>query len=519
MTYKLSLLLAFALPAITLPLAAQTIQDALRYSSEISVGSARGQAVGGAVGALGGEVAAIYVNPAAVGFFRNSDLSLSIGYQYVNNANYYLGNKENAKKGGPKLDACTIVMRNKTKEHPLVFAMGVNRLNNFRENVSYQGDISNSSQSLNYFMQADNLNLTNPDVLLSADQDVTLRHAASLAYETYLINPYAIGGVYKFTSAAEADDYSIRVNQSHQILTRGGMTELSLVFGQQHNEKLSLGGSLNMGFINENKQDIWKETNINPVHADLNYFEVTQTSKTNGIGVSVKFGGIYKPIVPLNLGLTLKSPTWYGISKDFQTDMVTDTKSAGVVVASTMYMIDDTTQSSPDNLNYSLRTPWKATASAVLLFNTAGNPGLPYGFISADYELSNYNAMKVKYGNALDTRYFGEQVKATYGTTGNIRIGAEVKYLLYALRLGFAHYGNPYKAGSIDGSRTYYSGGVGYKANSGFYIDLSLITGGNQQRQEVPYEMLPNKYGYVNPPAAQTTTFTTRVSTTFGVKF
>jgi hypothetical protein len=519
MKHKLALLLTLALPVAIHPIAAQSLQEALKFSSDISTGSARGQAVGGAVGALGGEVAAIYVNPAAVGFFRNSDLSLSIGYQYIKNANYYLGNKEISKRGGPKLDDFTIVMRNKTKERPLVFAMGVNRQNNFRENVTYQGNISNSSQSLNYLMQADNANVTNPDVLLSVDQDVALRHAASLAYATYLINPYPIGGVYKFTSAAEADDYSIRVNQYHKILTRGGTTELALVFGQQHSEKLSLGGSLNMGFISENTQDIWQETNINPVHADLNYFQVTQTTKTNGIGVSVKFGGIYKPIVPLNLGLTLKSPTWYGISKDFQTDMITDTKSSGVVEASTIYMIDDTTQSTPDNLNYSLRTPWKATASAVLLFNTAGNPGLPYGFISADYELSNYDAMKVKYGNALDTRYYGEQVKATYRTTGNIRVGAEVKYLLYALRLGFAHYESPYKSSALDGSRTYYSGGVGYKANSGFYIDLSLITGGNQKRREVPFEMLPNNYGYVNPPEAQITSFSTRVSATFGVKF
>ncbi|PWV57131.1 hypothetical protein [Chitinophaga sp. S165] len=519
MKYKLALLLTFALQAITRPIIAQSIQEALRYSSDISTGSSRGQAVGGAVGALGGEVAAIYVNPAAAGFFRNSDLSISIGYQHISNTNYYLGNKGISKRGGPKFDDFTIVMRNKTKEHPLVFAMGVNRLNNFRENVTYQGNIANSSQSLNYFMQADNANITNPDLLLSPDENVTLRHTASLAYATYLINPYAIGGLYKFTSAAEADDNSILVNQYHKTLTRGGTTELSLVFGQQHNDKLSLGGSLNMGFISEDIQDIWKETNINPVHADLNYFQVTKTTKINGIGVSVKFGGIYKPIVPLNLGLSLKSPTWYGVNKKYQTDMVTDTKSAGVVTASTIYMIDDTTQSEADYLDYSLRTPWKATASAVLLFNTAGSPNLPYGFISADYELSDYRSMKVKYGDGLNNRRYSEQVKAAYQTVGNLRVGAEVKYLLYALRLGYAHYGNPYKTSLIDGSRTYYSGGVGYKSNSGCYIDLSLITGGNQKRREIPFEMLPNKYGYVNPPEAQVTSSSTRVSATFGVKF
>ncbi|MCF6407421.1 hypothetical protein L3C95_31290 [Chitinophaga filiformis] len=519
MTYKLSLLLAFALPAITYPVAAQTLQDVLKFSSDIPVGSARGQAIGGATGALGGEVAAIYVNPAAAAFFRSSDLSFSLGYQHINNTNYYLGNKDNAKRGGLKFDNFTLLMRSKEKERPLVFAMGVNRTNNFREDVYYQGSIANSSQSLNYFIQADNAHVSNPDALLSAGQDVAIRHAASLAYQTYLINPYREGDQYKFTSAAEADDYSILVHQSHHILTHGGITELALVFGKQHSDKLYFGGSMNIGFIKQGQQDIWEERNINPVHADLNAYQVTQTTTTNGIGVNLKLGGIYKPAAPLNLGLTFQSPTWYGVNKDYQTDMLTDTKSAGVVRASTVYMIDDTTQSETDNLNYSVRTPWKATASAVVLFNTGGNPDHPYGFISVDYELDDYRSMKLKYGDALDNHYYAEQVKANYRTAGNFRAGAEIKYLLYALRLGFARYGSPYKDSGIDGARTYYSGGVGYKTNSGYYMDLSFIRGGHQQRREVPYELLPNNYGYVNPPAAQITSATTRMALTCGVRF
>ncbi|SHN45199.1 hypothetical protein [Chitinophaga sp. CF418] len=519
MTYKLSLLLAFALPAIAYPVAAQTVQEVLKFSSDISAGSARGQAIGGATGALGGEIAAIYVNPAATGFFRGSDLSFSIGYQHINNSNYYLGNKDNSKRGALKFDNVTLLMRSKAKERPLVFAMGVNRTNNFREDVYYQGNIANSSQSLNYFIQADNAHVSNPDALLSAKQDVAIRHGASLAYQTYLINAYREGDQYKFTSAAEADDYSVLVQQSRHILTHGGTTELALVFGKQHSEKLFFGGSMNIDFIKEGQQDIWVETNINPVHADLNYYQVKQTTTTNGIGVNLKLGGIYKPVVPLNLGLTLQSPTWYGVNKDYQTDMLTDTKSAGVVTASTVYMIDDTTQSALNNLNYSFRTPWKATASAVLLLNTGGSPDRPYGFISVDYELDDYRSMKLKYGSTPDNHYYSEQVKASYRTSGNFRAGAEIKYLLYALRLGFARYGSPYKDSNIDGSRTYYSGGVGYKAGSGYYMDLSIVTGGKQQRREVPYEVLPNNYGYVNPPAAQVNSTTTRAVLTCGVRF
>ncbi|UPK72352.1 hypothetical protein [Chitinophaga filiformis] len=519
MTYKLSLLLALALPAITYPVAAQTLQDVLKFSSDISVGSARGQAIGGATGALGGEVAAIYVNPAAAGFFHKSDLSFSIGYQHINNTNYYLDNKDNSKKGGLKFDNFTLLIRSKEKERSLIFAMGVNRTNNFRENVYYQGIIANSSQSLNYYIQADNAHVSNPDALLSAGLDVAMRHAATLAYKTYLISPYRAGDQYQFTSAAEADDHSILVHQSHQVLTHGGMTELALVFGKQHSEKLFIGGSMNIDFIKQGQQDTWKEQNINPVHADLNAYQLTQITSTNGIGINLKLGGIYKPVAPLNLGLTLQSPTWYGVNKEYQTDMLTDTKSAGVVKASTIYTVDDTTQSEADNLNYSLRTPWKATASAVLLFNTADDPELPGGFISVDYELDDYRSMKLKYGNALENYHYAEEVKASYRTAANIRAGAEIRYLLYALRLGIARYGSPYRDRDIDGARIYYSGGLGYKANNGYYMDLSLIRGGRQQRREVPYELLPNKDGYVNPPAAQINNATTRMALTCGLRF
>ncbi|PSL25969.1 hypothetical protein [Chitinophaga ginsengisoli] len=518
MTYKLSLLLAVALGAIACPARAQTLQEVLKFSSDISVGSARGQAIGGATGALGGEIAAIYVNPAAAGFFQNTDLSFSLGYQHIRNTAYYLGNKDNSKRAALKFDNFTLLIRGKEKERPLILAMGVNRTNNFRDDVYYQGN-SNSSQSLNYFIQADDAHVSHPEALLSTRQDVAIRHAATLAYQTDLISPYRDGDQYKFTSAAEADDNSVLVHQSLHTITHGGTTELALVFGKQRSEKLYLGGSLNFDFIKQGQQNIWTETNINPVHADLNYFKVTQTIATNGIGVNLKLGGIYKPVLPLNLGLTLQSPTWYGVNKEYQTDMLTDTKSAGVVTASTVYMVDDTTQMEKDNLNYSLRTPWKATASAVLLLNTAGNTNSPHGLISVDYELDDYRSMKLKYGSAEDNRYTSELVKANYRTTGNLRAGAELRYLFYALRLGFARYGSPYKDSNIDGTRTYYSGGVGYKANDGYYIDLSLITGGHQQRREVPYELLPNNYGYVNPPAVQINSATTRMALTCGVRF
>ena len=61
------------------PLLAQDPTDALRYSWNVSSGTARQQAVGGAMASLGGDLSAAYVNPAGLGFYKTGDFVLSPG--------------------------------------------------------------------------------------------------------------------------------------------------------------------------------------------------------------------------------------------------------------------------------------------------------------------------------------------------------------------------------------------------------------------------------------------------------
>ncbi|WP_315821627.1 hypothetical protein [Paraflavitalea speifideaquila] len=59
---------------------AQIPEDALRMSWNVPQGSARSQAIGGAMGALGGEITNLWVNPAGLGFYKTSELVLSPGF-------------------------------------------------------------------------------------------------------------------------------------------------------------------------------------------------------------------------------------------------------------------------------------------------------------------------------------------------------------------------------------------------------------------------------------------------------
>ena len=52
---------------------AQVPEEALRLSWRTQAGTARNQAIGGAMGSLGGDATANIVNPAGLAFFKTSD--------------------------------------------------------------------------------------------------------------------------------------------------------------------------------------------------------------------------------------------------------------------------------------------------------------------------------------------------------------------------------------------------------------------------------------------------------------
>lgn len=56
---------------------AQLPDDALRYSYPFVSGTARSQAIGGAIGALGGDITAAHINPAGIGLYKTREIVLS----------------------------------------------------------------------------------------------------------------------------------------------------------------------------------------------------------------------------------------------------------------------------------------------------------------------------------------------------------------------------------------------------------------------------------------------------------
>ena len=74
---------------------AQEPADALRNAWNVQSGTARVQAIGGAMGSLGGDITATFVNPAGLGFYRTGDFVFTPTYTFGKTNATYLGRKEN----------------------------------------------------------------------------------------------------------------------------------------------------------------------------------------------------------------------------------------------------------------------------------------------------------------------------------------------------------------------------------------------------------------------------------------
>ena len=71
--------------AFSTPLTSQSIQEILSYTIDNPNGTARYESMGGAFGALGGDLSAININPASSSVFNDNEYGFTIGNHKLSN--------------------------------------------------------------------------------------------------------------------------------------------------------------------------------------------------------------------------------------------------------------------------------------------------------------------------------------------------------------------------------------------------------------------------------------------------
>jgi hypothetical protein len=470
---------------------AQEPADALRYSWYTPGGSARIQAVGGAMGSLGGDITATFMNPAGLAFYRTGDFILSPAFRLGNTKSSYLSRTEKEKAQKFTWGTTGFVIGGgdgKGNVRNAAFSLAYNRTADFNSKVLYRGQNNQSSFSQKFLEEIARNGDKDANVVASSldpnDPGFNYNYTfgTSLAFNTYWIDTVggSTNGNFQFQSRS-ANLLSSGLLQQNTLTTRGGIDELALGLAVNLKDKLMLGGSFGVPILHYKKESEFVEadptTNFNN---HFNYGMFNETLTTTGVGINLKAGLIYKPAEFWRIGLAFHSPTLYSLTDKYESSITADVEDGNGV--STDYSKDYNNGES-SQFKYTYTTPYRVMGSISYVIREIQDVTKQKGFLTADVEYVNYKASSFSPDDATNTdqgtknylKQLNTAVDNAYKGAFNFRAGGELKFTTIMVRLGAAYYGNPYKdVHGEKGSKLNLSGGLGYR-NKGVFVDLTYV--------------------------------------------
>jgi hypothetical protein len=481
----------------TSTLQAQSPEDGLRLSWFAPNGTPRSNALGGAMGSLGGDLSAAHINPAGLGFYKSGELLVTSKYLKTESDFKFIGTNTSTSKTLSSLGNIGIVFADGKKNRgysSTAFSISFTQLADFNSRQRFKG-VNNFSSYSEKFLEE----LYYDNASMSAAENNYI-FGSSLAFRTYLVDTIsdASGNVMGYQSLVPI---SSGVNQSYDAVSSGSSNELTFGWGGNVQDKLYLGASFVFPIINYNRSLQVVETDLEATNTKNQFggFAFNEDFSSKGWGIGAKFGMIYKPESFLRFGVALHTPQLISFRDKLAADITTNTEDyAGTLSASS----GELNNGNAGVREYTVMTPTKATFSGSYFFASPGKPTQPLGFISADIEWVNYAGTRF-YANDFDQAsadYYdalNATTKATYKNNFNFKLGSEIKLTgNWMARAGTAYYGSPYKNEFADEngktvvtpSRFILSGGIGYRTNK-YFVDFT-ISAANNKEAVVPYRLL-----------------------------
>jgi hypothetical protein len=462
-------------------LMAQTPEDALRLAWNVQSGTARIQAVGGAMGSLGGDITATFVNPAGLAFYRTGDFVLTPAYHFGKTKATYIGRAEDTTTNKFGFGTSGFVWGSNSygknaKTRSSAISLAVNQMADFKGHTLYRGLNNNSSYSQKFLEEIQNANTKDGNVVASS-----FPFGTSLAFNTFWIDTVGGGtnGNFNFKSRAPIGSGLL---QQNTIASSGGITEFALGVGVNLNDKVMVGGTLGVPVMHLERHTEFVEVDATENNANnFDYAVYNQGLISSGVGLNLKGGIIYKPQEYWRLGFAFHSPTIYSITDKNTAEITTNTE--GYAGTQTQ-KLEDVTGGSSSEFKYMHITPLKLIGSASYVLREIQDVTKQKGFLTADieyvfYPMSAYFPTEENGYNDQETKDYLEELNGAinnaYKGAFNFRAGGELKFTTLMVRAGVAYYGNPYKdLHNENGSRLNLSGGLGYR-NKGFFIDATYV--------------------------------------------
>lgn len=471
-------------------LKAQTHDNAYRFSTESLDGTARYQAMAGAMGAVGADYSSIQQNAAGLALFRSNELqaTLSVGdiselaRWYKNSSDksrtYFTGN----------LSFVLASPRRSASETSFNMSIGFGQRQTFSREYNVSAGVEHK-YSIADFAAFNTPIDVDPGKLTGKESPY-----GSVSAPWLSILGYRAGwtrknnqGIFESNFYYPEKGGILGPKDSHlAVREKGEIQDFNITGSLNVNERIYLGANLKISSL-----DYHMTSNYVEDFLDGDYLTLNNVLHTTGTGVAVNLGMIARVTNHFRLGFSVQTPTWFSLKDSYY------------ATASSRYAYDDDLKPLPEDervlssdtpqdaaWNYQLSSPTRYTVSAAIIGSV--------GILSLDYELTSFSGIKLsdRFGeftndNALMHDYF-QPAQST------IRLGGEWRmYPQISLRLGGYWRQAPMKSNfdsntdqsasipvneagtvphyEIAGMGYGITGGVGYRITPSFYIDLAAI--------------------------------------------
>ncbi|MBK8883580.1 MAG: outer membrane protein transport protein [Bacteroidales bacterium] len=433
-------------------LAAQNVDDALRYSQLFYGGTARFMSMGGAFTALGGDISTLSQNPAGLGVFRASEMSFTPQLNYINSTAGFHGTTSdylynfNLSQAG---FVSNVVSNNSTTGLiKLNFGYSFNKTNNLHSSTRIKG-INNSSSMADYWAD-----------LSEGTRYFDLSGPEGIAYDTWIIDTITGSGgrSYGTVFSNYGDNPPSKYGQTvSRLISNDGFTgEHAISMGGNYSDKFFFGATFGISQLRYNSQYQHSET-VNDQQVALKNFNYLDYYENRGTGYSFKLGAIIKPVESVRIGVAFHSPVWYHINEYFFESISSNFRDGNRYESS----------NDPLRYEYKLSTPFRALGGIAFQIKK-------FALLSADYEFVDYRMAKFSQaGDGYDYTDKNDALKYSLRSANNFRVGGELRFNNVYLRSGYGYYGKAYASGEDNANMDYnaISGGIGFREKN-FSLDF-----------------------------------------------
>ena len=310
--------ISFLLLIFSFSLNSQSLNDFLKISIDNPVGSARFESMGGAFGALGGDLSAINVNPAGSAVFNDNQYEFTLSNSKKSTKSYYYSDTsvKNKNKFSVNQGGGVWVFKNYGGGNVNKISFSVNAQTNssYYDNFEIKG--KNQFNSIDKFFLNNSNGVTVSDLSVGTNESTTevykflgeyygfSAQQAFLAYQGYLIDFDDSNNT--FYSLAR---YNNGVDQQYTSDSKGYNNKYNLNIAIQFKEDFYFGLNINTHEVYIENYTRLFESNFDEDSAIKSIlFENRLT--TYGEGFSFQIGALRK-FNKLRIGVSYQSPTWY----------------------------------------------------------------------------------------------------------------------------------------------------------------------------------------------------------------